>query len=246
MADYNDIADAELTPGQPVTSSLMTRMRDNAIAIAQNDDAVPAAVLGNFVPRATYFGFPGPYTTTVPDGVHRLKLTIVGAGGGGQNNNAVNAGLDGTDSSVTVNGITYTAHGGPGGGPGRSAATTVNIPFGSGLSLAGQFNSNYGGSGLYGVGGPVGYDNDLNNAGQDGSGFGAGGGGAVDMGGGGSSIPRFGGGAGAVGIVSGVAVLPGQTITVVVGTGGNGGTGAGGGGGGAGGNGSGGLVIIEY
>jgi hypothetical protein len=43
MAIYTEILDADIAPGQPAFSSVMERLRDNPIAIAQGDATVPAA-----------------------------------------------------------------------------------------------------------------------------------------------------------------------------------------------------------
>lgn len=41
MADYNAILDAEIEPEKPVTTSLMTRLRDNPIAITEGAAGAP-------------------------------------------------------------------------------------------------------------------------------------------------------------------------------------------------------------
>lgn len=43
MATYTAIGDAEIAPGQPAFSNVMTRLRENPIAIAQGDATVPDA-----------------------------------------------------------------------------------------------------------------------------------------------------------------------------------------------------------
>jgi hypothetical protein len=42
MSTYTEILDADIAPGQPAFSTVMTRLRENPIAIAQGDATVPA------------------------------------------------------------------------------------------------------------------------------------------------------------------------------------------------------------
>jgi hypothetical protein len=58
MTDYNDILDTEIDPGSPVATTLLVRLRDNPIAIAQGAAGAPttqaAAVTLGSVHRAKF------------------------------------------------------------------------------------------------------------------------------------------------------------------------------------------------
>jgi len=241
MADYIGISDVELAPGQPVTTSLMYRLRDDAISVAQNHPDVPPINAGNFVPRKIYISAPGADSFVVPDGVNRLHLTLQGGGGGGESAASGN-GTSGGDTTITVGATTYTAEGGGGGGLGLPAAGTTNIPFFNGLSINGaaggaRVSENSGGSSQFSAGGK--------SRGGNAPGHGGGGGGGYDANTGefdGDTEFGEGGGSGATAYVANVEVTPGQTVNVVVGAGGAGGTA----GTDDGGSGSSGLIIIEY
>jgi hypothetical protein len=67
MATYSAILNGELAAGQPITQSLMTRLRDNPLALI---GATPTSVTGS-----------GTYT--VPTGINLLRVILVSGGGGG-------------------------------------------------------------------------------------------------------------------------------------------------------------------
>lgn len=246
--DYSGIDDSELAPGQPVTTSLATRLRDDALGVCQNHPAAQAVDLfGNFVPRTLYYSVPGAFTWDVPDGVHRVRLTLVGAGGGGESEGGVD-GDGGEDTSFTIDAVARIAEGGEGGkAAAQTPASSSNIPFATGLTIGGQTgkrtaSNEDGGSGIYGNGGVGGTDLSVDAAdGADATGYGAGGGGGFNGNEGDPATFGRGGAAGAVAMMI-LSVTPGTTASIVVGAGGAGGTGAGFDGG----NGGPGLLIIEY
>lgn len=246
--DYSGIDDSELAPGQPVTTSLVTRMRDDPLAVCQNHPAAQAVDLfGNFVPRTLWYSIAGTFEWIVPDGVHRIRLTLVGAGGGGESESGID-GEDGENTSFTIDAVARIAEGGEGGKAAvQTPASSSNIPFGTGLTIVGQTGKRTatnedGGSCMYGNGGVGGTD--LSTDGEDGAdatGFGSGGGGGFNDNVDDPATFGRGGAAGAVATMI-LSVTPGTTADIVVGAGGAGGTG----GGFDGGNGMPGLLIIEY
>ena len=129
---------------------------------------------------------------TIVAGLYSFTYTVGGGGSGGPNSGGGTAlnGLDGGDSSVLYNGITYTSGGGiggsVGGGSGGGGGTGINGT----LNIAGQggswgaspytttfFNDTRGGSTPLGLG-SGGVAPSINN-GIAGTGYGAGGGGGV-------------------------------------------------------------------
>jgi hypothetical protein len=179
---YSGISDAELAPGQPITTSLMTRMRDDALAVTQND---PIAILfgglaGNWVTRWQRIltpVAPAIGTFTVPTGVRRLCVIIVGAGGCGS---GFQAGILGNG------GITYfggnvdpwpIVEGGFGNNASNRHAEHYNCMFGQRGEKAG-WRGDLGCSTIFGPGGDVG---------EPGGSYGSGGGHST-IGGGGSAV----------------------------------------------------------
>ncbi len=121
--------------------------------------------------------------------------TGAGAGGGG-GINGTGAGAPGPDATILINGVLYTAKGGPGGGGMASATTPATTApawqasdtsgpadfISAGVGLPGERYTN--GIGIPGVGGsnPFGYGGAVATfpgAGGNGQGYGAGGGGAI-------------------------------------------------------------------
>lgn len=234
---YAVVTDAELAPGQPITSSLMTRLRNGWMAVLGVDptDTNPSVAFGikgelhlergySRVVGATVANpSTGVYTWVVPAGVSRALVDIVGGGGagihwylGGGGNGGDTTIVDTTDSTTLV-----VAHGGQGGsssGPGGAGGSA------NGLCKAG---------GNGGTGGPGGGAAGPYCAGLVGDGttqvmlpgfgpsFGHGGYGTGtdgDIGGGG------GGAAGGSGLI---LLTPGHTLTITIGAGGSGGSWAG-------------------
>ena len=76
MPTYDPILNTEIAQGQPLTGSLITRLRDNPLALIS---AVPTELVGNSNTQTT------DYTSyyQVPTGVNLLMVICVGGGGGG-------------------------------------------------------------------------------------------------------------------------------------------------------------------
>jgi len=213
---WRDIADGEVDSLSPVTVSLMTALRDNPKAIAQRDLGAPRVK----PPSIELIDTVGSSTWTVPDGVTRLRYTLVGGGGGGgdADNTLGGVGSDGGDSTLNDGTNTYTAGGGAGG------TATVNLTIGGAggtasggiLNLDGTFGF---GNGLVGVTPLVGTS------------YGAGGRGGQAAGG-------AGGGSAAV-VQGSIEVIPGNSLAYTIADGGAGG-------GQAGFDGVKGALILEY
>ena len=94
---YQPILDTEIAAGQPITSGLITRLRDNPLALIS---AVPTELVSPSNTQTT------DYTSTyeVPTGVTLLMVICVGGGGGG----AQNTGQAGTSGRVKCGFVTTT------------------------------------------------------------------------------------------------------------------------------------------
>jgi hypothetical protein len=180
--NYSGISDAELAPGQPITTSLMTRMRDDALAVTQNDPIAMSfgGLAGNWVSRwqlITTPIAPAIGTFTVPTGVRRLMVILCGAGGCGS----------GSQAGIIGNGgITYfgggsapypRVEGGFGNNASNRHAEYFDCLIGQRGEMAG-WRDGRGCSTIFGPGGAVG---------DPGSSYGSGGGHST-MGGGGSAV----------------------------------------------------------
>jgi hypothetical protein len=201
---YSGISDAELAPGQPITTSLMTRMRDDALAITQNDPiaAVFAGLAGNWVQRWQRINATNPPpsptsgTWVVPDGVHRICVIIVGAGGSGSNAlGASTAGTGGITSVGPYGGVNPRAEGGWGNNSGNRVTEFYECLIGFRGHKAGREGTD-GSDTVFGPGGE---------SGDAATSLGAGGGGGT-----------AGGGAGAVGFAI-INCSPGDSIPYEVG-----------------------------
>lgn len=126
MAGWTNIPDGNLEPGSPIRSADGLALRENPIAIAERANNAPR-VAPNSHQKLT-----GSGSFTVPDGVTRLSLHIVGAGGPGGNG--------------SYGGTTSIAGNSAGGGQDEKR------PGGSGYTADGQ-----GGGGSYSAGGSSGY-----------------------------------------------------------------------------------------
>jgi hypothetical protein len=190
-------------------------------------------------------------TWTIPAGVTKCKVTVVGGGGGG---GGFGPGGTGGTSNVASGTQVITpfilATGGtggryPGSGAGGTATGgTLNIvggPGGAGGSYSGGsgIDAGEGGSSIFGGGAPTGEPSNGAVPRVSATGFGGGGSGQ-------STAPPYGGSGGGGGGGAAIRYLtnltPGNTLTVTIGTGGAGSEG------GAGGVGDGfqGVVVIEY
>ena len=218
MPTYDPILPAEVAAGQPITSSLITKLRDNPLALIS---AVPTELVSPSNTQTT------DYTSTyqVPTGVTLLMVICVGGGGGG--NTAFGLYRGGSSGCVrcgfvtTTGGasITYTIGGAGAGGiysPSTVGADGGDTVFdGSVIGKGGKGGSGrprigQGAVNLGGVGGPSSGD------GQDGEQ-------RMVTGGTGGNAGTFGGGGGGAGV-------PWFLRTSSLGNGGNGGGGSGAGG----------------
>ena len=68
MPNYSPILDSEIDAESPITESLMTRLRDNPLALEGED----------------YTELTGSGTYTVPSDVNLLKVILIGGGSGGR------------------------------------------------------------------------------------------------------------------------------------------------------------------
>lgn len=156
MTTYVAIADADVDPESPITTTLLTRMRDNAIAIGEADSTAPdtakfGKLIGLTIITATN-------ATWIPNSkTKKMVVKVVGGGGaGGGFTGATGGGLGGKAGAVKV-GVstsvsgTYAATIGTG-GTGVSAGTGGNGVassfIGTGLSVTAN-----GGEGNFGVSG---------------------------------------------------------------------------------------------
>lgn len=100
---YNEVTDSELLPGQPLTSGLAFRLRDNPLALAQRGDSAPWLNGIGAIAKFEATTSNNTFTWTVPAGVYRAEFTLVGAG-------ANNSGSE-SGGNTTVSGV-GTAQGG--------------------------------------------------------------------------------------------------------------------------------------
>jgi len=196
---YNEILDTEIQPNAPITTSLMTRLRDNPL-----------------VRSIQVFTSSG--TWTKPQGCEQVLVISVGGGGGGGDgsNNGSNGGNSSFGSFHTANGGNANS-GDTGGDGGNASGATININGGDGgdarqndASGSDLINrpAGHGGSSILG-GGPRG--------GRNGQVYGSGGGGRSGVG---SNAGGAGGAGGAC--IDFIETGLGATETVTVGAGGNG------------------------
>ncbi len=208
----------------------------------------------------TVYSTPGTHTFTVPQGVSKIKVTLVGGGGGGGSFDG-NNGQDGGNTTLG----SITAYGGKGGGKageqpgyGGSAQGALINMHGERGKHSSRFNKVYeindvsrggdGGNsgGLFGHGGLGGPETNNQNRsnGYQGNGYGSGGGGGGCYSYGSKDPCKGGNGGGGGGAaVSLITVSPGQNIKCTVGQGGSGGVR---GSWGNGGKGADGICIIEW
>lgn len=183
---YRPILNSEIASGQPQTSSLFTRLRDNPLALIS---AVPTELVG-----ASNVS-PGPQTGnySVDAGVTLLMVICVGGGGGGERN--VNGGGGGSSGCVRCGFVTTTG----------SGSETINYTLGGcGTAGSGGGDTIFGGS-VTGKGGAAGGSKIVNQgavnlggvSGQPGEqrmvtgGTGGTGAGASGAGGAGAGVPWF-------------------------------------------------------
>jgi hypothetical protein len=204
----------DLGANKILRAATMSALDSNPLSIAQRGSGAPWLNGIGAITKLTS----GSGNWTVPDGVYRIKATVIGGGGGGDGS----SGSGTSGGSTTFGAITCT-----GGGGGTGSLGSAGSGSGGDVNMSGGVGGSYiGGSTLLGFGGVKPYSGDGTNATGYGSGGGSGG--------------VYGGGAGGCSIAV-ISVEPGDLIAYSVGSGGTGGTGAD-----TGGNGAGGIIIIEY
>jgi hypothetical protein len=143
---YLPIADGEVDAESPITESLMTRLRDNALAFAQ----LSFTVLN------------GSGTYTVPDGITKLRVIAVsGGGGGGTAGGSTGRGGGGGGGGGRVVEIFYTTTGGASisyscGAGGAAASQGGSTTFGTLTVTGGHAGGTGNGSNYFGIGGNTG------------------------------------------------------------------------------------------
>ena len=99
MTTYVTILNTQVDPDSPITTQLMTALRDNPIALAERDPSAPQIVPQN-VQVFTSSG-----TFTVPPGVNFVDVWVTGegqAGGNGSGSSTSPSSGSGGDSSATA------------------------------------------------------------------------------------------------------------------------------------------------
>lgn len=202
------ILDAAVDPDSPIDTALMTGLRDDLVHLRE---WLGAAYTAGATQNHTHDGtnsalvewahmavFTASGTWTVPAGVTRCKVTVVGGGGGGADGTA------GSDGGTSSFGAHCSATGG--------GAGTVTAGNGGGIGVSGDLNIR-GGHNTVKKGG----DSFM---GGGGSWYVSAPGGAYGAGGGGNNFGGAGAGT-AIKIVTGL--VPAATVTVTVGAAGAGG-----------------------
>jgi hypothetical protein len=160
MAIWTNVPDSNLEPGDPIRSVDIIAIKDNTTALAEGASGAP-----EIYQKATQFSAKGQVFTsngtfTIPTGVTRLKVTVVGGGGAGAASFAsgcqgyAGAGGGGGGAAIkwlTVTGGTLAVTVGSGGqsssvASGTQSITTISATAGSagnqGLAGAGGIGSN--------------------------------------------------------------------------------------------------------
>lgn len=134
MTTYSTILNSEIDPDSPITTALMTKIRDNPLAIGEGASGAPK-LLRNAM-RVAYFSASG--TFNVPADVTQVWVEVAGAGGGGAGHNTsiATAGSAGGSSSF---GAFCSATGGAGGTTWNGTIQTVAGPL-HGLGSGGDIN----------------------------------------------------------------------------------------------------------
>jgi len=133
MPNYSPILDSEIDAESPITESLMTRLRDNPLALEGED----------------YTELTGSGTYTVPSDVNLLKVILIGGGSGGRGGDVAGNGGGGGSSGCVYTGYVSTSGGASisyacgAGGAGGSASNVNgadggNTTFGSLTALGGK------------------------------------------------------------------------------------------------------------
>jgi len=164
MATWTNVPDSNLEPGDPIRSVDIIAIKDNTTALAEGASGAP-----EIYQKATQFSakaqvFTSNGTFTIPTGVTRLKVTVVGGGGAGAASFAsgcfgyAGAGGGGGGAAIkwlTVTGGTLAVTVGSGGqsssvASGTQSITTIsatagsagnqNLPGGGGIGSNGDLN----------------------------------------------------------------------------------------------------------
>lgn len=217
---YTRIDNTEVDAESIITESLMTRFKNNVLALLGVDEAAtnPVISLGirgevfatdafiNSVGITVSGSVPGPYTLTVPAGISKMWLEIVGGGGGRDT-------TDGTASTVTgsTSGAIATANNGTGSTGGAASGRCfagANGTLARGGCSAGPHGPGHSADEYGGFGGKAGLW--ISSGSQTpGTGYGHGSWGGAAM-----AVVGGGGAAGGAFVIS---VVPGETLTLTPG-----------------------------
>jgi hypothetical protein len=103
MATWTNVPDSNLEPGDPIRSVDIIAIKDNTTALAEGASGAPEIYqkATQFSAKAQVYATAGSFTFTIPIGVVRLKVTVVGGGGsGGGGNGCVNGGGGGNGGAA--------------------------------------------------------------------------------------------------------------------------------------------------
>ena len=158
MTTYTTIPDSDIDPESPITSTLITRLRDNAIAIGERDSSVPAALLlfGGLISHTTIINTNATWTPNAA--TNRIVVMIVGGGGGGGYIGQYEIGTGGLAGAVRwgeITGVTgtYSAIIGGGGSGTQSYGNDGIASSFDGISAAGGYQGSYVCGSSHGMGG---------------------------------------------------------------------------------------------
>jgi hypothetical protein len=176
MATWTNVLDSNLEPGDPIRSVDIIAIKDNTTALAEGATGAPEIYqkATQFSAKAQVYDTAGSYTFTIPDGVVRLKVTVIGGGGGGGGGDGSSpgspAGAGGTAIkwlSVTSGTLSVTVGaGGTGGALVSSGSTGSTSSVASGTQSITTISATGGTGGSYNVqttvNGGLGSNGDLN------------------------------------------------------------------------------------
>ena len=147
MTSYIAINNSEIDPNSPITADLMTKLRDNPIAVFMDDASVPASLKISGV-NIQAFTASGTYT---PTSGYKWGIAFV-TGGGASGSSAIGGGGGGSGGTaigvlnLTTLGAVAVTVGSAGGG-----ASTLSTLTGSGGSGGGASYSGAGGNATGGI-----------------------------------------------------------------------------------------------
>jgi len=154
MTSYVTVPNGDIDVDSPVTTDLVTALRDNPIAIAEGSSGSPNIR----VKGQTRLLFDASTTHVVPSGVTEVWYEIFAGGGGGSGSNTANSitanATNGGNSVIVSTAVTVTAAGGIGGAFINNATATSRPAVAHSSGTNGDINI-LGGGGVGGIGGLV-------------------------------------------------------------------------------------------